>query len=68
MNGMNTHKLLITMPEPMRAALEEEAKKRNMSMAAIARSSIAEWLARSGYHDIPYRVQWGGVRETANQE
>jgi hypothetical protein len=63
---MNTQKLLITIPDEMRDALRVEAKSRGMSMSAITRLALADWLARAGHFDIPYRVQWGGVRETSS--
>ena len=60
---MTTQKLLITIPDEMRLALESEAASRGMSMSAITRLALAEWLARAGHFDVPYRVQWGGLRE-----
>ena len=59
---MENHKLLITIPDEMRKALRGEAESRGMSMSAITRLALADWLARAGHFDIPYRVQWGGAR------
>ena len=64
---MTTQKILITVPDEMRTALQEEAEARGMSMSAITRLALADWLARAGHFDIPYRVQWGGARVQSNE-
>ena len=43
---MENHKLLITIPDEMRKALRGEAESRGMSMSAITRLALADWLAR----------------------
>ena len=56
-----TKKILFNAPDDFAEALRVEADKRDMSMSAIIRLSVAEWLRYQGY-EVDHKIKWGGKR------
>ena len=59
-------KIIFNAPDKMYEVLKQEANKRDMTMSAIIRTSIAEWLSFQG-HNVPRTMEWGGKRNVNQQ-
>jgi hypothetical protein len=57
----------ITFPADLYAALQNEAKRRNTTIAALVREYVAEALAKQGIK-VTQHVQWGGKRVKSKEE
>lgn len=46
-------RMLLPMPKALKARLRAEAERLNMSMAAVVRAALEEWLASEAKREIP---------------
>ena len=51
--------------DEMYEELQRQAENRDMSMSALIRLSIAEWLRNQG-RPVKHKIAWGGLRRDGN--
>lgn len=63
----NTDRFYLRLPDDMRTALTEEARRQNKTASALAREAIQAYLEQHGYK-VTAQVKIGGDRRTSNAE
>lgn len=62
-----TRKTLITLPESIRRAVDEDAEKLGKPVSAIIRDALTEHYKRQG-RTVENKVNWGGYRPRPKKE
>jgi len=67
MNREETHRIIVTLPGPVHAALKRISAAEEVPMAAIMRHALVEWMRSQGIK-VRDDIVWGGARYTPPSE
>lgn len=57
-------RLHVVIPKEMKDALDRQSAQRDAPVSALVRLAISDWLYQVGEDRITWRLEWGGHRQS----